>query len=251
MTRSLFFLPLFDCSNILFRGGTWGFFRTLCGFFRQLKSPRKSPPQVRLCSWGSDTEEQFALQSSMFSSSFSFWHLLSHCGFTICHPITFEELFLEDATKALWDILLQPARSYNEYCQGFEALNFLRPDLWRVTVEFISIIHLAAQLPVPVMKQILWASPSDTVSNPLFDFYLLPSLLCLEKEGVGLGIIGKKSSSTWSIILAVVTGRREDSNLVCDQVESPHNGFHLLWHRWVPEKQIVWPLLFILALWLL
>lgn len=52
--------------------------------------------------------------------------------------------------KAPRDSPLQLAPSYNERCQGFAALNFFfsRPDLWRVAAEFISIIHLAARLPV-------------------------------------------------------------------------------------------------------
>lgn len=53
--------------------------------------------------------------------------------------------------KAPRDSPLQLAPSYNERCQGFTVLNFFffwRPDLWRVAAEFISIIHLAARLPV-------------------------------------------------------------------------------------------------------
>lgn len=72
---------------------------TLCDFSELLKSQRKSPSQVALYIQVSDFVEQFALQSPLFSRSFSFWHLLSHCGFTICYPVTLEELFLEDGNK--------------------------------------------------------------------------------------------------------------------------------------------------------
>lgn len=55
-------------------------FRTLCGFFKCVKSQRKSPPASAIIHSGSGFVAQFALQSSLFPSSLSFGHLLSHCG---------------------------------------------------------------------------------------------------------------------------------------------------------------------------
>lgn len=96
----------------------------------------------------SDSVEQFALQSSPFSSSSSLWHLLSTLWFHHLLPSnTWRAILLEDSNKGTEGHIAAAGSILQWVLSRICGAELLRPDLWRVTVEFISIIHLAVQLP--------------------------------------------------------------------------------------------------------